>query len=138
MSEPLGPMAPFKSKVRSTKLPLVRLLSASVQVSKFLGAKGCMPSSVKIGDAAELDPGDFLATIADVAKALTSGKKTAGKTVSLRRARMILSEKYVDEKAFKIACEWGILPKGYKAPKILEQAKLQTWTLVPAVSRNRN
>jgi len=137
MSEPLGPMAPFKSKVRSTKLPLARLLSASVQVSKFLGAKGCMPSSVKIGEAAELDPGDFLATIADVARALTSGKKTAGKTVSLRRARMILSEKYVDEKAFKIACEWGILPKGYKAPKILEQAKLQTWTLVPAVSRNR-
>jgi len=136
MSEPLGPMAPFKSKARSSKLPLPRLLSACVQVSKFMATKGCMPSSVKIGTTVELDPSDFLATIALIAKTLASGKKLAGDAAPLRRARMILSEKYVDEKAFQTACAWGILPMGFKAPKILEQAKLQTWTLVPATSKN--
>ncbi|HYB04509.1 MAG TPA: hypothetical protein VED17_08605, partial [Nitrososphaerales archaeon] len=136
MSEPLGPMAPFKSKAKSSKLPLTRLLAACGQASKFIADKGCMPSSLKIGAIAEFAPSDFLATIAAVVKSLASEKKAVSETVPLRRARMILEEKYVDEKAFKTACAWGILPKGFKAPKILEQAKLQTWTLVPAESRN--
>jgi hypothetical protein len=136
MSEPLGPMAPFASKVKSSKLPLSRLLVVCGRASKFIADRGYMPSSLKIGEVAELSPSDFLATIATVAKSLSTEKKVAGETVPVRRAHMILEEKYVDEKAFKTACEWGILPKGFKAPKILEQAKLQTWTLVPAESRN--
>ena len=93
-----------------------------------------MPSSIKIGNSAELQPSDFLATLAALSMMLVS-RESLGESVPLRRARMILEEKFVDDAAFGRACEWGILPRGFKAPKILEQAKLQTWTLVPAVPR---
>lgn len=138
VDEPLGPLAPFKSKARSSKVLVTDLLSASEKASKFIATNGFMPTSFKVGNSVELDPGDFLATIAGLAKALVSPAKKAPRetTVPLRRAPMILSERFVDESAFKRACEWGILPKGFKAPKILEQAKLQTWTLVPAISRD--
>lgn len=132
LSEPLGPMSPFKSKISSGKLRVADVLLASQRVSRFL-AKGYMPSSVKVGKS-ELEPSDFLATLADLSIELLS-TKTPASSVSIRRAKMILSEKFVDEKAFATACEWIILPPGFKAPKILEQAKLQTWTLVPAVAR---
>jgi len=134
MGEPLGPMSRFKSRVNSTNLSLRDLQSAAEKVSTFIAKKGCMPSSIKIGDSAELVPSDFLATLARLSKSLVSGE-SVGKSVTLRRARMILEEKFVDGNAFKRSCEWGILPKGFKAPKILEQAKLQTWTLVPAVPK---
>jgi hypothetical protein len=94
-----------------------------------------MPSSIKLGESAELDPSDFLATLAGLSITLVSGGSVS-KSLPVRRARMILEEKFVDDAAFKRACEWGILPRGFKAPKILEQAKLQTWTLVPAVPRD--
>ena len=136
MSEPLGPMSRFKSK-KSAKASLRDLLSASEKVSRFIGRNGFMPSSIKLGETAELDPSDFLATLAGLSKVLVSGGSVS-ESLPVRRARMILEDKFVDDAAFKRACEWGILPRGFKAPKILEQAKLQTWTLVPAVPRNLN
>ncbi len=134
VSEPLGPMSPFKSKIKSKRVPLASFLRASEGVSKFIAAKGFMPSSVKIDGFAQLAPSDFLATISKLASTLLSGKNP-GETLYVRQAKMILSEKYVDAFAFKRACKWGILPKGFHAPKILEQAKLQAWTLVPAIPR---
>ena len=85
-----------------------------------------MPSSIKIGNSAELEPSDFLATLTGLSMMLVSGESVS-KSVPVRRARMIL-EKFVDDAAFKRACEWGMLTRGFKAPKILEQAMLQTWT----------
>lgn len=134
VSEPLGPMSPIKSKVKSRRVHLASVLRASEGVSKFIATKGFMPSSVKVDGFAELTPSDFVATISKLASTLLSGR-TPSETLYLRQAKMILSEKYVDELAFKRACKWGILPKGFQAPKILEQAKLQAWTLVPAVPR---
>ena len=134
MNEPLGPMAPFRrSTARTKNLPLADLLAASEKASRFMAEKGCMPSSVRIGNSAELAPSDFLATLSKLALELIRGKKPI--EIPLQRAKLILEEKFVDSQAFKRACQWKILPKGFSAPKILEQAKLQTWTLVPAVPR---
>jgi hypothetical protein len=134
VSEPLGPMSPFKSKVRSKRVPLTSVLRASENASRFIAAKGFMPSSVKVDALAELAPSDFLATLSKLIGTLLSGA-TSRETIYLRQAKMILSEKYVDGPAFKRACKWSILSTGFHAPKILEQARLQAWTLVPAVPR---
>jgi hypothetical protein len=34
---------------------------------------------------------------------------------------------------FKKDCEWIVLPRNFRAPKIFEQALLQAWTLKPAI-----
>jgi hypothetical protein len=134
MNEPLGPMAVFKTKSTIASTKVSNLLSAAEKTSRFIATKGYMPSSIKVG-ILELDPGDFLATLAGLVSKITSGEDIS-ETIPVRKAKMILAEKYVDDSAIERACSWGILPKGFKAPKILEQAKLQTWTLVPAVPRN--
>ncbi len=134
MSEPLGPISPFKSKVKSSKVSLKDLLFASQKASRFIAARGYMPSSLRVGNSVELEPSDFLATLAGVSMMLLS-RKPVSDPILVQRAKMISSERFVDDLAFKRACEWRILPKGFKAPKILEQAKLQTWTLVPAVPK---
>jgi hypothetical protein len=135
MNEPLGPMSRFESKlVEDTKLVLSDFLAAAEDVSRFIGKKGCLPSSVRINGSVELGPSDFLATLAVLCLQLIRGKPF-GKYVQLRRARMILEEKFIDARAFERACRWPILPQGFSAPGILDQAKLQTWTLVPAIPR---
>jgi len=134
MNEPLGPMAPFKSKVETRKLSISDLLSATERVSRFIAKKGCMPSSITVGDSAELAPSDFLATLAELTMLLI-GRRSADGYILLQRARMIMGSKCVDSTYFKRASRWRILPRGFKAPKILEQARLQTWTLVPAVPK---
>jgi len=135
ISEPLGPMAPFKAKTRTRKLSLSDLLSAAEKVSRTMEKEGYMPSSIAIGNSAELAPSDFLATLAHLTMLLIA-RKPAGEYVSLQRASMILGEKFVDSTYFfERASRWRILPRRFKAPKILEQTRLQTWTLVPAVPK---
>lgn len=134
VSEPLGPLSPFKSKIRKKDVGVASIFSAARRTSEFIASKGYLPSSIKIEKSVELEPSDFLATISGLSMTLLSGK-TPGERIPILRARMILSEKYVDEEAFKRALEWKILPKGFSAPKILEQAKLQAWTLVPAIAK---
>jgi hypothetical protein len=134
-SEPLGPMSPFSSKVKSTDLLIGDLLLAAEKVSRFIALKGFMPSSIKVGSSTVLEPSDFLSTLARLILMLLSKKRSPSDLVALRRARMISSEKYVNDSAFNTACKWAILPRDFNAPKILEQAKLQIWTLVPAIAR---
>jgi len=134
VSEPLGPLSPSKSIVKKKDVSVVNLLSAARRISEFIGAKGYMPSKIRIEKSVQLEPSDFLGTISELSVTLMSGKKP-DRRIPLRHAKMILAEKYVDKSAFKRALEWKILPKGFTAPKILEQAKLQTWTLVPALAK---
>ena len=136
VSEPLGPMSPFESRIGSSKLFLKDLFRASEKVSKSMGSTGIMPSSIKVGSDSELEPSDFLATLAELVLILLSKRKTIGDSIPPRRAKMVLGEKYVSDSAFKKACEWPILPRGFSAPKVFEQTKLQAWTLVPAIAKS--
>ncbi len=85
MSEPLGPMSRIKSKANSTNVSLRNLLSAAEKVSTFIGKRGFMPSSIKIGNSAELEPSDFLATLTGLSMMLVSGESVS-KSVPVRRA----------------------------------------------------
>jgi hypothetical protein len=135
MNEPLGPMSRFESKLgKETKSALSDLLAAAEDVSRFISKKGYLPSSIRINGSVELAPSDFLATLCRLCLLLIR-RKPFGNYVQLQQARMILEEKFIDARAFENACRWPILPQGFRAPEILEQAKLQTWTLVPAIPR---
>jgi hypothetical protein len=79
-----------------------------------------------------LSPQDYLATLAAVIEeAAATGKKPAQIKV---RAGNFTSDKYVAEDSPRL-WNWAIHPENFHAPKIIEIARLQAWTLKPALRR---
>jgi hypothetical protein len=127
----LGPMKACSSRATPKGISAGDLLRACEKVADFIDSKGRMPDEIVLEGGARLDPADFLSTAsaALVALLLTGYLApfvavTKGKFMGTRR---------VSADRFRWACRWNVLPPNFHAPKILEQIRLQTWTLVPAV-----
>jgi len=131
ISEPLGPLEPSKSVFPAGKsIPRDQFLAACARAADFVEKQGYMPSSVGITRHASLTPVDFLSTASSVLATLL---RTGSIPANVRLVKgTFLGTRHVNEEAFGFACKWDVLPSRFKAPKILEQIKLQTWTLVPA------
>ena len=98
----------------------------------FIDARGYMPSSLKVTEDVRLAPADLLATASSgLSKLLRTGEMPAA--IPFVKGRFLVT-RHVDEERFRMACKWNVLPPRFSAPKILEQIKLQTWTLAPAGS----
>ena len=88
-----------------------------------------MPDEVWIG-AESLSPVDYLATLgAVVEQFLVTGALPV--TVDRKSARTTF-ERYVADDSTKL-WGWIIFPEGFHAPRIMELARLQAWTLKPAI-----
>ena len=131
ITEPLGPLEVSDSKVQPRKrIPTEQLLGACAWAADFIDKRGYMPSSLSLTKDLRLTPADFLSTASScLSKLLRTGGMPA--TVPFVKGRF-LATRHVDEERFRMACKWNVLPPRFSAPKILEQTKLQTWTLVPA------
>ena len=128
--EPLGPMAPFLSTGKK-RLNTNDFLDAAKSVVNHLDHQRCVPTSIKIGDYAELNPADFLATACRLLLVHLSGRQFPRQVhVSHLRAP---NQNYIRQAVFKKACRWRVLPPDFKGPRIIEQIKLQAWTLKPAM-----
>jgi hypothetical protein len=85
-------------------------------------------------------PEDFAATLANVIAnearqpAIASDRNSAD--VPLRRAELE-AKKFVADDAPGL-WGWVIFPEGFSAPRMMELAKLQAWTIKPAVLRQAN
>jgi len=78
-----------------------------------------------------LRPEDFAVTLASVV-----ASKRDSQDVSLRQGKLE-AEKYVADDAPRL-WGWVIFPKDFNAPGMMEIAKLQAWTIKPAVLRKKN
>jgi hypothetical protein len=88
-----------------------------------------MPDEVWVG-AENISPVDYLATLGSaVEHFLTTGNLPA--TVELKSARFT-ADRYVAEDSPKL-WGWIIFPEGFHAPRVMELARLQAWTLKPAL-----
>ncbi|HKE05028.1 MAG TPA: hypothetical protein VKE91_13285, partial [Blastocatellia bacterium] len=90
---------------------------------------GRMPDEIWIG-AGGVSPQDYLATLG----ALIESRKNANDQMSdivLRQGRFT-ADRYVAEDSPRL-WGWVIFPEGFHAPKIIELARLQAWTLKPAI-----
>jgi hypothetical protein len=99
------------------------------QVSQFYHAHGRMPDEIWIG-ASSVSPQDYLATLG----AVIEGRKNANdylSDVALRQGKFT-ADRYVAEDSPRL-WGWVIFPEGFHAPKIIELARLQAWTLKPAL-----
>lgn len=123
-----GPARTFSPSVGGNKPATVRLVEFSEtvrDVSRFIQTHGRVPDEVWIG-AQSISPQDYLATLGAVVEA---GAKL--QTINLRKG-LFTSDNYVAEDSTRL-WGWVIFPEGFHAPKIMEMARLQAWTLKPAV-----
>lgn len=128
-----GPARGFIPAASAKQLSAVKvreLLEAARQVSAFYQTHGRIPDEVWVG-AFSISPADYLATLGAL---LESAGKT---TLDLKREMPLVrgrftADKYVAEDSPRL-WGWVIFPEGFHAPKIMEQARLQAWTLKPAL-----
>jgi len=88
-----------------------------------------MPSAVRVGTRS-IAPADYLATLAEVFSAIAEGGQPPA-SVTVRQGKTTF-EQYVAEDSPRL-WGWVIFPEGFHAPRLMELAKLQAWTLKPAV-----
>ena len=129
VKEPLGPMAPACSKGKKA-FRTEDFLATTKAAAGFLSSENSIPVSLKIGDYAELNPHDFLATACKMLDSLLRGR-LPDKITSVKGAPPQVEHLSIAN--FRKDCRWVVLPPNFKAPKIYEQACLQAWTLKPAV-----
>ena len=128
VKEPLGPFDSFKSR-GAKEFETKEFLAVTKTALTYLNTHNSIPSHIRIGDS-DLSPHDFLATACKLLISIQRGK--IPRKVALRRgARPQLDR--LSKVDFDENCKWVVLPRGFKAPKIFEQACLQAWTLKPAV-----
>lgn len=126
---PARQFAPAAGGKPLTTVKPVEFQEAVLQVSQFCRAHGRMPDEIWIG-ARSISPQDYLATLGSVIE----GRKSANaqmNDIQLRQGKFT-ADSYVAEDSTRL-WSWVIFPEGFHAPKIMELARLQAWTLKPAL-----
>src|SRR5271157_670784 len=131
LREPLGPMNAMNSTIKAgAEITKEQLLAACSWAADFVNIRGYMPDIIKLTGDIRLAPQDFLSTSSTfLAKLLRTG--VPPEKVRFTRGSLSITS-HVDDERFMLACKWNVLPPRFRAPRILEQIKLQTWTLTPA------
>jgi hypothetical protein len=84
----------------------------------------------------KIAPADFLRASAAVALAVLdagpAGRPAFPETVAIPKGTAVATERYVADDTPDLFGAWIIHPEGFRAPRIVEMAKLQAWTLKPA------
>ncbi|HLX62637.1 MAG TPA: hypothetical protein VKX17_15270 [Planctomycetota bacterium] len=115
-----------------TKLQFTEFAAALRDVTQYLETQHRIPPRVFIG-ADAIPPADFLTALAGLAVHFQKkGSLPALQGVEIR-AMELLPAKHIAEDTPNLFGGWIIHKEGFRAPKILDVAKLQTWTLKPAI-----
>jgi hypothetical protein len=131
----LGPAEapPLANEVEEFDWPSFR--DTLLDVRDALRARQQIPSRIFAG-AKKASPADFLMAMAQVADAILGpaldGKLAFPEKVHLPGGTFLWPERQVASDTAELFGGWIIHPEGFRAPRILEQARLQTWTLKPA------
>jgi hypothetical protein len=124
---PLGPYKSFKSESLNT-VKLEEFLKASYDVKLFIELHNRIPDFIEI-NGVKISPVDFLASEARLYVKIYNGEEP--EHVELIKG-VFEPDKYVSLEGAKDCWKWAIFPKGFEAWKLVEMAKLQTWTIKPA------
>jgi hypothetical protein len=128
----LGPDAPPPPSRDQIRLDWFAFRDTSRDVLKFVQAERRVPARVFIG-ADAVPPADFLVALARAYDHHRSGTEPfgdLGKNVELLTARQVARD------TPNIFGGWIIHKEGFRAPKILDVARLQAWTLKPAIRKD--
>jgi hypothetical protein len=124
---PLGPYRSFKSEPLKT-VNLEIFLKASCEAKLFIESHGRIPDFVEI-NGVKISPVDFLASEAQLYEKIYNGEEP--EHVEIVKG-VFEPDKYVSLEGAKNCWKWTIFPRNFEAWKLVEMAKLQTWTIKPA------
>jgi hypothetical protein len=103
-------------------------------VNEFIAANARVPARVFVGPEV-VRPADFLYAMAFAWNAVGRSGKSPD-TIPLGKNLAVTAERYVARDTPDLFGGWIIHKEGFRAPKILEIARLQTWTLKPALLKS--
>jgi hypothetical protein len=131
----VGPDSPPPPPWQSTHLAWPAFRDTTRDVLDFIETQRRVPSRLFVG-ADPVAPADFLIALAAVYESYrTNGKLPLTEGVTLGNNPELLPERHIAADTPKLFGDWIIHKEGFRAPKILEQARLQAWTLKPALPR---
>lgn len=126
---PARTYTPSTGGTRSSSFRWSAFAQAVRDTSEYCRTSHRLPDEVWIG-AESISPADYLATLArTVEDLIVSGNIP---TNVIRRDGRYTADRYVAEDSLDL-WSWPIFPEGFHAPRIVELARLQAWTLKPAV-----
>jgi hypothetical protein len=127
-----GPVHEFQlgaGSVRPTTLSWQAWAAAVRDTAAFCRTHHRVPEAIWIG-ANNLSPQDYLATLGAVVETILTAPRPPAQ-VSVKAGRFTAAS-YLAEDSPKL-WNWVIFPEGFHAPKLMELARLQAWTLKPAL-----
>jgi len=101
----------------------------SIDVSEFLARRRSIPNAVWFGSTA-VAPEAYLLALANAAQALVSGGRPPDSVTVLPAE--LAAARWVAKDSPSI-WEWPIFPPGFHSAHLMELARLQAWTIKPAV-----
>jgi len=128
---PTRPFMPSMGKQGPSTLPWQAFAEAARDVESYCREHGRIPGEIWIG-VDNLSPQDYLVTLAAVVEGLIQSKQHPRQVV-VREGKLTVQQ-HVAENSPRL-WSWVIFPEGFNAPKIMELARLQSWTLKPAILR---
>jgi hypothetical protein len=103
---------------------------AASNVTTLLETEKQLPTHIPVGTTTDLTPEDFLSTGSKLLNLILANRKVPSSLTVFRGK--LPHTRYINVANFAKACKWKVLPRKFRAPKILEQIRLQAWTLKPA------
>ncbi len=102
-------------------------------LAEFIKTEHRVPSRVFIG-AEPVAPADFLVALAGAyQRCVANNPPPADQNITLGHGVQVLSSRYIAEDSPGLFGGWVIHKEGFRAPRLLELARLQAWTLKPAI-----
>lgn len=131
----LGPDSPPSVVTSNSEIPWRAFREAALDVRAYLRTQGRIPARVFIGPDA-VAPADFLVGLANAYLSREEIKQSNWqKRIKLGKDIEILPARHVAKDTPNLFGGWVIHRVGFRAPKILEVARLQAWTLKPAIAK---
>jgi hypothetical protein len=118
-------------RTNAMQVPWTAFRDALGGAAEEMRARRHVPARVFVG-AVPVAPADFLRAAAHVVAGWPdTGPPRFPGTVAIGSGVRLATERFVSEDSPAVF-DWVIHPPGFHAPRIIEQAKLQAWTLKPA------
>ncbi len=120
-----GPASRFSTPAQEVRL--TDFYEAASRLKELLERKHQVPDFIEV-KGNKVSPADFLATSGWLVEKIISGEKLDATIVLIHGFSSF--ERYVWSKG---VWQWSVFPEGFNAPDLIKLAKLQAWTLKPAI-----
>jgi len=128
----LGPTEEFSHGGRSELIHWKDFAESCVKVARYIEDDGRVPSRIEVGKLT-IGPAAYLKTIIGAISHVTLEGNTPSTLVV--QDGTLESVEYISEEGAQDAWKWIIFPDGFTAPRLIGIARLQAWTLKPAIPR---